>query len=194
MPSVKISVEKGYTRLLNVNDIAKSLDRHPDEIVKFLGYELATQSKYNTNQSYGEFKGKHDRLKIQDKIYEYINYFVMCPSCTNPETTYSIKKTVKLKCSACGAKDVVADDTHKLCKVIINRVNDIKKDNKKKGKKEKKEKKEKDKKEKNDKEEKKNVILRFPPNDLPRIEENDSVWRRIVPIHFESKFTKDVPK
>jgi translation initiation factor 5 len=47
--------------------------------------------------------GSHEPRKIQSSIYEFIDSFVLCSRCTNPETEFIIRdRKLGLQCSGCG--------------------------------------------------------------------------------------------
>lgn len=84
-------LEKGKTLIENLPDIGKTLRRNPKEILQFLGCELNTQSTCKAKHNKYYVKGNHSD-KIAQKILQYVEMFVLCPLCGNPETHYKIKK------------------------------------------------------------------------------------------------------
>jgi len=104
----KISIKLGgagngiFTTINNMNEIAESLNTPPDIIYKYISYTLGSAF----NEKKNTFTGHH--TNIQYIIYDYINFFVLCPTCNIPELTYALQKinsknyNLISKCSACG--------------------------------------------------------------------------------------------
>jgi translation initiation factor 5 len=107
------------TVIVNVSDIATSLNRDPNEITKFFGFELGAQTTMNTDEDRYIVNGSHTSNDLQHLIHKYIELFVLCRNCHLPETHYKIKSEIlSQKCVACGSKDV-CDMTHKLTSFIL---------------------------------------------------------------------------
>ena len=97
MPNISvtyISKKGGQTSLDNINEIAKKLNRTPRELVSYIQKQLATAltKKIILN-------GKFTAAQIQTHLTKYINDFVLCGTCQNPETD---KEGDVLVCNACG--------------------------------------------------------------------------------------------
>lgn len=104
MPKVAVKVEgRGngvHTRIVNLADIAKALERPPEYILKFIGYELGACTR-----SASIVNGEHDAKRIGDIVESFVGSYVCCRSCGNPETTVKVKRGAcapSLKCKACG--------------------------------------------------------------------------------------------
>lgn len=133
------------TVIPNISDVGTALHREPGEVNKFFGCELGAQTTYSAETDRAVVNGAHTDAVLQNLIKKYIDVFVLCPSCSLPETEYKIKNgCIFHKCAACGAKEMV-DMSHKLCTYILAQDKKKKKEGKK----------EKGKKDKGDKEEKK---------------------------------------
>ncbi len=103
----------------NCSDIATALDRSAGEVIKFFGCDLGAQSKYNEEEDKAIVNGAHTQFDLQKKLAIYIEKFVLCQTCKNPETRYKIRnEEVFQVCGACGETNMV-DMTHKLCTFII---------------------------------------------------------------------------
>ena len=102
-------------------DVAHDLARPPIYITKFFGFELGAQAKL-----VGEgptqrhiVNGAHDKEKLQDLLDGFINKFVLCGECKNPETTLVVKNNYVLReCKACGKRTEI-DKGHKLSSFIV---------------------------------------------------------------------------
>jgi len=109
MPAIVAKVEgKGNgikTVIVNMIDIARSLNREPIYPTKYFGIELGAQTHIdNTNERY-IVNGSHDDGKLQDILDGYIKKFVLCQKCENPETKLTVRsKGIIQICQACGYK------------------------------------------------------------------------------------------
>src|SRR5437763_14863727 len=102
-------------------DVAHDLARPPMYITKFFGFELGAQAKVVGDGPTQRHivNGAHDKEKFQDLLDVFINKFVLCGECRNPETTLIIKgQNVLRECKACGKRTEI-DKRHKLSSFII---------------------------------------------------------------------------
>lgn len=100
MPCINVSVRKNNkTYFINIEEVAKSLNRNSIEILKWLGYNLDSA----TNHKEYSLNGKHTEDALQKKIQEYIELHVLCDTCKNPETIYKKDKKTKKICKVCKA-------------------------------------------------------------------------------------------
>lgn len=118
MPALQIAHESNRTVLVNLEQVARALYRDPAHILKYTGMTLGcTQvrdgARYFLN---GNFDGK----RLQSIVYDFIDFFVLCRACGNPETRFVESGGLRRSCSSCGA--VVAQDPHKLNSVIAKDV------------------------------------------------------------------------
>jgi len=101
------------TELVNIDDIAKSLARDSESIMKFIGYELGTIANGIV------INGNFNEYIIKGLLDKYITKFVICDICGNPETFFVIrKKVLKAECKACGGRYEV-DINHKLTDYLL---------------------------------------------------------------------------
>lgn len=123
MPVLQAKVEgRGNgikTVIVNMSDIAKSLDRPPAYPTKFFGFELGALTKCDAETDRYIVNGKHDTSKLADLLDTFIEKFILCSCCNgNPETQMLIKNgAIELKCKACGGRTPV-DMRHKLSTYI----------------------------------------------------------------------------
>lgn len=101
--------------IVNLSSIAHSLSRDPAYVVKFFGFELGAQVTANPSDDRYIINGAHDAAKLQDSLDGFINKFVLCKQCKNPETDLIITKEGRIirDCKACGQRTDV-DLRHKL--------------------------------------------------------------------------------
>jgi translation initiation factor 5 len=110
------------TVLVNVADLATSLNRDASEITKFFGCELGAQTTMSVDDDRFVVNGAHSTQDLQNLVGKYIEAFVLCKNCRLPETHYKIKGgLINQKCMACGSKDP-CDMTHKLTTFILKQV------------------------------------------------------------------------
>lgn len=107
------------TLIVNCYELAESLQRAPEELCKFFGCDLGTQSKYNSKERRAIINGEFNSSFLQERLKTYIDKFILCPICMLPETKYKIKRSgVYHRCRACGARKLI-DMNHKLLSFII---------------------------------------------------------------------------
>ena len=92
MPKIVAKVEgKGNgikTVIVNMVDIAKSLARPPAYPTKFFGCEIGAQTQIDKKNDRFIVNGAHDSDKLQDLLDVFIEKFVLCDECDNPETAF----------------------------------------------------------------------------------------------------------
>jgi len=106
IPKIQGHAEGTKTILTNLQQIASTLRRKQEHLLKFLLKELATSGKIQGNQTI--LQTKIPSSKINDKIEQYTSEFVLCKECKKPDT--EIIKQDRLAfvhCLACGAKHSV---------------------------------------------------------------------------------------
>ena len=108
IPEVEVTVQGKKTIIHNFRKIAKNFGRDPNHLLKFLSKELATNGNL-----YGEkviFKGNFTEIKINSKIKEYADKFVLCPKCESPDTKIIERNGQKyVRCEACGAENSIEE-------------------------------------------------------------------------------------
>lgn len=122
MPKVIVKVEgKGNgikTKIVNMSEIAKALDRPPSYPTKYFGCELGAQTTIDHKTDKYIVNGSHTSDKMQDILDGFIQKFVLCPKCENPETTLTVhKQSISQRCMACGERGQLKQ-THRLTQFI----------------------------------------------------------------------------
>ncbi|CCE61813.1 hypothetical protein TPHA_0B01400 [Tetrapisispora phaffii CBS 4417] len=124
MPPIQAKVEgRGNgikTAVLNVADVARALNRPAPYIIKYFGFELGAQTSISVDKDRYLVNGVHEPAKLQDILDGFINKFVLCGSCKNPETEIIVTKDDDLvrDCKACG-KRTPMDLRNKLSSFIL---------------------------------------------------------------------------
>ncbi|KAL5008882.1 hypothetical protein ScPMuIL_014463 [Solemya velum] len=123
MPRLIAKVEgKGNgikTVIVNMPEIAKALSRPPTYPTKYFGCELGAQTQFDFKNERYIVNGSHDSSKLQSLLDGFIQKFVLCRQCSNPETHLLVKKnSIAQRCVACGYNCQI-DMRHKLTTYIV---------------------------------------------------------------------------
>jgi translation initiation factor 5 len=76
---------------------------------KFFGCVLGAQTNFDKNERY-IVNGSHDSSKLQDILDGFIQKYVLCPGCQNPETDLHVsakRGLISTSCKACGYSGVL---------------------------------------------------------------------------------------
>jgi len=113
MPEVVAVQETSKTVIQNIDQIAKALCRSPNHILKFLSMTFGCTCTFSPRYA---LNGAFDADRIQAEVYSFIDMFVLCKECRNPETKFVYGNVLGRSCNSCGA--VFDQDSHKLNLVI----------------------------------------------------------------------------
>merc|ERR1711934_1251530 len=87
------------TKLDNIVDVAKALNIPPDYPLKFMGYELGSQTEIKSGNYL--INGNHQAQALQLLIDKIIDKYILCPKCKLPELRIFIKRDeIRAKCWA----------------------------------------------------------------------------------------------
>jgi len=111
------------TVIPNMSDVARALSRPPTYITKFFGCELGAQTPFDEKNDRYIVNGAHDATRLRELLDSFIEKFVLCRSCKNPETDLVILKNGRNEdiirdCKACGERTGI-DMRHKLVTFIL---------------------------------------------------------------------------
>ncbi|KAI1213484.1 domain found in IF2B/IF5-domain-containing protein [Annulohypoxylon truncatum] len=96
------------TVVVNLSSVAASLARPGSYVIKYFGFELGAQTNIDPPDDRWIINGAHEASKLQDHLDGFINKFVLCKKCKNPETDVVIKDGhIVLDCKACGQRSDV---------------------------------------------------------------------------------------
>ena len=96
------------TMVLNIKATAKALRRTSAILAQWFGYALGVLSRQDEKHDMIVLNGTHDAKKLQELVYEFIENFVLCPACGNPETKMLIRGNgLCLHDVSCGATSQV---------------------------------------------------------------------------------------
>jgi len=106
IPKVRGHIQGNKTVVTNLVQIANTLTRKPEHLLKYILKELATPGDFKKNTVM--FGRKISATSINEKITNYARVFVICPECGKPDTKLAKEKTLWfIKCLACGAKRAI---------------------------------------------------------------------------------------
>lgn len=107
IPKVKGHIQGNRTIISNFLQIASTLGREPEQILKYILKELATPGEIKKSGSV-IIGTKISASRINEKIQQYVKEFVLCPECNKPDTELTKDdRLIFIKCQACGAKHIV---------------------------------------------------------------------------------------
>ena len=106
IPNVEGHIEGTKTIITNLKQICDYLRRDCSHVLKFLLRGLATSGVLKGNNLI--LQSKVPSGKINDKIKEYVQEFVICKECKKPDTELLKQDDfLFIHCLACGAKHSV---------------------------------------------------------------------------------------
>lgn len=106
VPKVKGHIQGNKTVISNFMQIASTVRRTPDHMLKYILKELAAPG--HINKTLLIIGTKIPSKRINEKINSYVENYVICNACGKPDTSISTEGTVTtLTCQACGAKHTV---------------------------------------------------------------------------------------
>ena len=106
IPTATVTVHGSKTCIENFSEIASSLRRDPNHLLKFLLKELATKGEISGQRLL--VQGIFTELVVNKKIELYVKTFVLCPECGKPDSKLSKEdKVTILRCEACGARHIL---------------------------------------------------------------------------------------
>lgn len=108
-----------HTILENLELISNQINTSPDILLQYIGNICGC----NINQSLLKenkyvLKGHYNEDKIQETIYNFINFATLCQKCTIPELSPTIikegkKYSLMMNCSACGKNyELIGNNKH----------------------------------------------------------------------------------
>jgi len=107
LPKVKGHVQGNRTVISNFVQIAQHLNRDPKHMLKYVQKELATPGEIKKT-GVVIFGTKLPASRINEKIQQYADVFVICKECGKPDTKLEKEGGIYfIKCQACGAKHSV---------------------------------------------------------------------------------------
>jgi len=107
IPKVLGHIQGNRTIISNFLQIASALRRDVDHLLKYVLKELATPGEIKKSGAL-ILGTKVPASRINEKIRQYANDFVLCFECGKPDTTIVKENNLTyMRCTACGAKNIV---------------------------------------------------------------------------------------
>ena len=107
IPKAMGHLQGNRTVITNFLQIASSLRREVDHMLKYVLKELATPGEIKKSGAL-ILGTKVPASRINEKIRQYANDFVLCSECGKPDTSLAKEDgIVYMRCTACGARNVV---------------------------------------------------------------------------------------
>ena len=118
MTPIQVTVQKTKSVLTNLKEVAKDLERDPRMLIEYFKKRFGISLKYEESKDRAEVKGV-DQDQFQTAVYEFIQFFVLCPTCRNPETVLSKRgEVLSIACKACSHSDVVDVSNRAVSKAV----------------------------------------------------------------------------
>ena len=107
IPNALGHIQGNRTIISNFLQIGSTLRRDSDHLLKFILKELATPGE--VKKSGALILGtKVPASRINEKVRQYANEFVLCLECGKPDTKIEREDGLNyMKCAACGAKNII---------------------------------------------------------------------------------------
>lgn len=107
IPKVTGHIQGNRTIITNFLQIADKLRREPEHLLKYVLKELAAPGEIKKSDSV-IIGTKIAAGRINEKIRQYANEFVLCYECGKPDTKIEKENNLSyLKCTACGARHII---------------------------------------------------------------------------------------
>ncbi|MCF7798735.1 translation initiation factor IF-2 subunit beta [Candidatus Woesearchaeota archaeon] len=103
IPKIKGHLQGNKTIISNFGQIATTTGRKVELLVKYIEKQLATKAVIKDN--FVIFNTKLSASKINERVQQFVDQFVICKECGKPDTKLSKDSGIFfVRCSACGAK------------------------------------------------------------------------------------------
>ena len=107
IPKALGHIQGNRTIITNFLQLASTLRREVSHMLKYVLKELATPGEIKKSGSL-ILGTKVPASRINDKIRQYANEFVLCLECGKPDTKLEKEGDLTyMKCAACGVKNIV---------------------------------------------------------------------------------------
>lgn len=98
---------KNDTIIPNLEIISKQTQRPANYLASYIAQKSGTDAKFDKLRNEWKFSGKIFKNILQNLYFDFVNLYVMCQKCHNPETNPLIKgkkkcQEIVLECRSCG--------------------------------------------------------------------------------------------
>lgn len=105
-PSFSSFVQGNKTIISNFVQVAETLRRDAQDILKYLSKELAAPGNVDAKRAL--FSSKFNEKQLNARLDSYINEYVLCNECHRPDTDLIMFEGHRYKqCQGCGARSPV---------------------------------------------------------------------------------------
>lgn len=102
VPEPDVMIEGKTSVIRNFGDIVDTLRREPEHLLGFLLRELGTAGTIEGRRVV--FKGKVGTAQVAERIWDYVDEYVLCSECGRPDTKIvKDDRILILVCETCGA-------------------------------------------------------------------------------------------
>lgn len=106
IPEAETQKEGNKTIIRNFKSLADTFNREEKHLSKYLMKEMGTAGHVENSELV--LNGKFRRGKVNRKIKQYAETYVLCSECGRPDTQMKKEKGVELlQCEACGARSPI---------------------------------------------------------------------------------------
>jgi translation initiation factor 2 subunit 2 len=103
IPKITGHLEGNKTVISNFLHIASLMRRNPEHLLKYISRETAARGEIKRQLLV--FNTKLPSQKINEKIQQYVDNYVICKECGKPDTKLTKEGVITfIRCQACGAK------------------------------------------------------------------------------------------
>ncbi|MBR9675829.1 translation initiation factor IF-2 subunit beta [Candidatus Woesearchaeota archaeon] len=108
VPKVTGHIQGNKTIISNFIQIANTIRREPEHLLKYILKELAAPGEIKKSALI--IGSKIPSNRINEKISSYVDNYVICKTCHKPDSKLSRDKGgLVLACQACGARQTVSN-------------------------------------------------------------------------------------
>jgi len=103
VPKFESFLEGNNTLIKNFTDVARTLERAPAHLQKYLALETGARGELEMHRL--RIKTAKNNVFLNQKLETYVNEFVLCKECKKPDTEIRLVEGIPwIKCKACSAK------------------------------------------------------------------------------------------
>lgn len=110
MPAINLVIENklgGTSVITNIDEISSSIRRTSGDLRSYFAKQLSCTVRIIKNKGL-VFVGERDIRELQSILQSYVDKYVLCRSCQNPETHLNPhKKKIFIVCGACGHQELL---------------------------------------------------------------------------------------
>ena len=122
-PKFEVEYIKGKKQSIikNIIEMCKKIDRDAPTLAKFFAKAFSTSAKLN-KQKFLEINAIISTDDLDKCLQEFIDRYILCPSCDNPETIITKKgNNIEFDCTACGSLSIL-EVKNKYDQIIYNNI------------------------------------------------------------------------